>query len=125
MRYYIYAIVGAIVIVLVVAFLWWNWGIDLTDFTTGLAIGLILLIPFIVWWSINKEREQGQKHRKRVVTNSKSLQESKIMDKIREQQREEQIQRNNEEIENLERGESSDPQRRRENEDRFTPTGIK
>jgi|SRR5215204_371232 len=53
------------------------------------------------------------------------VRESEIIDKIKEQQKQEELERNREEIRQLEEGEASDPNRQGENRDRYRPTGFK
>jgi len=64
----------------IIAFTWQKWGIVLTDFTMGSAIGFFLLIPFIIWSSNNREREQKQ-GTKVITTNIGNLQETRIIAK--------------------------------------------
>jgi hypothetical protein len=52
------------------------------------------------------------------------IEESKIIDKIKEQQEQEESERNREEIRRLEEGEP-ESQRQKGNRDRYTPTGFK
>jgi hypothetical protein len=58
MKYYIKAVSASIVIIIVVIFIRKQWGINLTDFTTSLSVGLILLIPVIFAWAYNMEHKQ-------------------------------------------------------------------
>ena len=57
-----YAIAGilSVIILCVVAGMWLVSWINAMDFTTALAVGLVLIIPFIWWWAYNKERDAKQ-----------------------------------------------------------------
>jgi hypothetical protein len=56
-----------------------------------------------------------------VQNKRKKIEESKIVDKIKKEQNQE----DQEEIRRLEEGEPSDYKRQKENRDRYTPTGFK
>jgi hypothetical protein len=60
MRPYVIAGIGTAIIICVVAILWLGWGINTADFTTNLAVGLILIIPVLCAWAYNKERAAKQ-----------------------------------------------------------------
>ena len=61
MRYYIACIISVIVIIIIITVMWIRWSINITDYTTQVAIGLTLLIPMIGWWAIKKEHEEKRR----------------------------------------------------------------
>jgi len=60
-----------------------------------------------------------------ILIQNRRNREGRIIDKIKGQQKQEELEKNREEVRQLEEGESSDPKRQRENRDRYTPTGFK
>lgn len=56
MRPYLITGIGTAIIFCVVVGMWLGWGINTVDFTTALAVGLVLIIPFIWWWAYKNER---------------------------------------------------------------------
>jgi hypothetical protein len=79
----------------------------------GLAIGGFSLIVY----DKIEQRKKRESHR--------INQENSIVSRIERKQKQKEIQAKQKEIEQLDKGESSDPQRQKENEDRFTPSNIK
>lgn len=67
------SIVGISVIVVVIILLFCQGGFNLTEYVTGIAIGLSLLIPFIAYWGWKSEIDEMIRGKKEVIIQKNSL----------------------------------------------------